>query len=84
MVQVPVVLVVALVALGVVVTVGAGAVVATAVGAVVALGATAAPPHAASRRLTIATGAAMRLVYREVIASSAVRSSDLTRRKDGR
>jgi hypothetical protein len=81
-VQVPVVTVVTLVEVAAAVAVGVAVAVATAaVGAGVALGATAAPPHAASRRLALASGTAIRFRYREVICSSAVCSSDLTRRK---
>jgi hypothetical protein len=69
MVHVPVVTVVTFVGLAAGVDVAAAA---TAVGAGVALGATAAPPHAASRKLAVASGTAMRPRYREVIGSSAV------------
>src|SRR5688500_2049085 len=68
-VQVPVVVVVTAVALGVLVAVD--------VGRAVALGA-AAPPHAAKRKLTVASGATIRERHREIIGSSALCSSDLT------
>jgi len=62
------------------VSVGDDAVVTT-VGAVVAV-AGAAPPHEANSRLAVASGTAMRERYREIIGSSAVCSSDLTRRME--
>jgi ABC-type transport system involved in cytochrome bd biosynthesis fused ATPase/permease subunit len=71
--------VVAAVALGVGVAVAAPRV-AVAVGAAVALG-VAAPPHAASRKLAVTSGARVRERYREIIGSSALCSSDLTRRE---
>jgi hypothetical protein len=46
------------------------AVVAAAVGVAVGFGAVADPPHAASRKLRMASGAAMRERYMELIASS--------------
>jgi len=76
-VHVPVVTVVVLVAA---LALGSADVVAAAVGAAVELGA-AAPPHAASRTVTVASGATKRTRDGESIGSSTVCSSDLTRRK---
>jgi hypothetical protein len=79
-VHVPVVVVVVALALGVGVAVAA-ADVAAVVGVTVLLGA-AAPPHAASSKLAVASGTRVREKrYREIIGSSALCSSDLTRRE---
>jgi hypothetical protein len=78
-VHVPVATALVVVAAGLAVDVGDDAV-ATTVGAVVAV-AGAAPPHEANSTLAVASGTAMRDRYREIIGSSAVWSSDLTRRR---
>jgi ABC-type sulfate transport system permease subunit len=80
-VHVPVVVVVVValaLGVGVAVAAAADADVAAAVGVAVLLGA-AAPPHAASRKLVVASGTAIREKYREIIGSSALCSTDLTR-----
>jgi len=56
------------------------AVVAAAVGDAVALAGVTAPPHAANRKLAAARTTIMRDGYRKIMSTSAVCSSDLTRR----